>query len=78
VIEYELPTPDIVPTIVEARYIKARDAFEEKSRKPTEIKEIYQDVVAAVALRTIVFLVEMWMARAVHASTSSARTGVLP
>jgi len=53
VIEYELPTPDIVPTIVEARYLKARDAFEEKSRKPTEIKEIYQDVVAAVALRTI-------------------------
>jgi restriction system protein len=53
VIEYELPTPDIVPTIVEARYIKARDAFEEKSRKPAEIKEVYQDVVAAVALRTI-------------------------
>jgi restriction system protein len=35
------------------RYVKARDSIEEKPRKTSEIKELYQDVVAAVAIRTL-------------------------
>ncbi len=53
VIDYELPTVDVVPSIAEYRYVRSKDAFEEKTRKFSEIREVYQDVVAAVALRTI-------------------------
>jgi len=53
VVEYELPGVDVVPVVGEYRYVKTRDAFEEKPRKPVEIREIYQDVVASVCLRTV-------------------------
>lgn len=53
VIEYELPGVDIVPPVTEYRYVKTKDVIEEKLRKQTEVKEIYQDVVSAVCLRTI-------------------------
>lgn len=53
VVEYELPTKDIVPTVAEYRYIKTRDATDEKLRKPQEIKELYQDIVAALCLRSL-------------------------
>jgi restriction system protein len=53
VIDYDLPNIGIVPEMVEYRYIKTKDSFEVKSRKASDIKEIYQDVVAAVALRTL-------------------------
>jgi restriction system protein len=53
VIEYELPKLDVVPTASEYKYTKSKDAIDEKPRKMAEIKEQYQDVVAAVTLRTI-------------------------
>lgn len=53
VIDYELPTVDIVPPIADYRYVKSRKSIEEKLRKPSEIKEVYRDVVAQIALRTL-------------------------
>lgn len=53
IIEYELPNTSIVPTVAEYKFVKARDAVDEKPRKATEIKELYQDIVASVCLRTI-------------------------
>lgn len=53
VVDYELPRADVIPTSLEVRYIRTRDAFEEKPRKPAEIRERYQRLVASVALRTI-------------------------
>jgi restriction system protein len=53
VIEYELPPPEIIPTAAEFWYVKARDVTEERTRKSTEIRELYQHIVAALALRTI-------------------------
>ena len=53
VIEFDLPTPDIVPLVAEYKYVKARNAIDSKARKQAEIKELYQDVIAAIALRTI-------------------------
>jgi restriction system protein len=58
VIEYELPSKDIIPQVAEFRYVKTKDVIDEKLRKPTEIKELYQDVVASVCLRTIHELIE--------------------
>jgi len=52
VVDYELPTPDIVPQIGEYRYIKTKDTTEEKERKASEIRDLYQDIVASIALRT--------------------------
>lgn len=53
VIDYELPTLEVVPTVAEYRYVKARKAVDEKDRKPAEIKSIYREVVAQTALRTL-------------------------
>jgi len=53
VVDFELPTADVVPTVADYRYVKTKDLIEEKPRKSPEIKEIYRDIVAAIALRTI-------------------------
>lgn len=53
VIEYELPNANIVPAESEHKFIKAKDEIQERPRKATEIKSIYQDIVASVCLRTI-------------------------
>jgi restriction system protein len=53
VIEYELPTTTIVPTVTEYRYVKSKDAIDEKPRKAPEIKDQYQDIVASICLRTL-------------------------
>lgn len=53
VIEYELPSVDIVPKSAEFRYVRNRNAIDEKVRKPSEIRAIYQDVIASIALRTM-------------------------
>ncbi|OMP69384.1 restriction endonuclease [Agrobacterium tumefaciens] len=53
VIEYELPTSEIVPQCTEYRFVKSRDVIEGKPRKPADIKSIYQDVIASIALRTL-------------------------
>ncbi|MCG2770819.1 MAG: restriction endonuclease [Desulfobacterales bacterium] len=52
-VEYELPTPDIIPENAEYRYVKNKDEIVAKPRKVNEIKELYQDIVSAIALRTI-------------------------
>jgi restriction system protein len=52
VIDYELPAPNIVPKVEEYRYAKSKDVIEEKLRKSPSKKEVYQDIVASVALRT--------------------------
>jgi restriction system protein len=53
VVEYELPGYAVIPAVSAYRYIKSRDAIEEKSRRNGESVDLYRDVVAAVSLRTI-------------------------
>lgn len=53
VVEYDLPEVSVIPSEFEYRYVKTKDAIESKARKPSEIKQRYQDVVAAIALRTL-------------------------
>ena len=53
VVEYELPGTAIVPTVSEYTYAKAKDEIKEKERKAADVKSLYQDIVAAVCLRTI-------------------------
>jgi restriction system protein len=53
VIEYELPLPKVIPVIAEYRFIKSRGVIDKKRRKASEIKELYQDIVATCCLRTL-------------------------
>jgi restriction system protein len=53
VVEYQLPSPEIVPSVAEYKYVKTKDAIEEKKAHASDLKDLYSDVVAAVALRTI-------------------------
>lgn len=53
VVEYELPGVKVVPAVGEYKYVKTRDAIDEKPRKQSEVKELYADIVASVALRTL-------------------------
>jgi restriction system protein len=53
VVEYELPHKNIVPSVAEYKYVKTKDSIDEKSRKPAEIKDLYQDAVSSICLRTI-------------------------
>lgn len=53
VVEYELPHKEVIPTALEYKYTKSKDSIDEKSRKPGEIKDLYQNVVSAICLRTI-------------------------
>jgi len=53
VVEYELPTPNVIPNVAEYRYIKSKDEVATKQRKPTEVKTLYADLVASVALRSL-------------------------
>ncbi len=52
-IHYGLPDEGIVPKEKGYRYRERKDEIEAISRKPSEAKELYVDIVASVTLRTI-------------------------
>lgn len=53
VVEYDLPEISAIPIEAEYRYVKTKDLIESKPRKAAEIKQLYQDIVASIALRTL-------------------------
>lgn len=53
VVEYHLPTLDVIPAVREYRYIKSRDEITTIARPAKEIKERYANLVAQVTLRTV-------------------------
>jgi restriction system protein len=53
VVEYELPWINVIPNVAEYKYNKSKDEIVEKGRKSNEIKTSYQDIVAAITIRTI-------------------------
>jgi len=57
VVEYELPTKAVVPSVAEYRYVKTKDNIDEKARKSSEVKELYLDAVSSVCLRTLYELI---------------------
>lgn len=52
-IEYELPRQDVVPAVTGYKYLKTKDEIQPIPRKDTEIKKVYEKLVARVALRTL-------------------------
>jgi len=53
VIEYDLPSIDIVPAVGSYKYIKARDEITEVARPQTQRKALYASMIAQVTLRTL-------------------------
>jgi restriction system protein len=53
VVEYELPTVDVVPTVKAYRYVKQSDSIAETARPQAQINALYVSVVAQVAIRTV-------------------------
>lgn len=53
VVEYHLPTLDVIPTVREHRYVKSRNEVTTSARPAKEIKERYASVVTQVTLRTV-------------------------
>ena len=69
IVEYDLPEVQAIPKEAEYRYVKTKDAIESKARKPAEIKQLYQDIVASIALRTLHELFEADQADALALAT---------
>jgi len=53
VVEYELPTAELVPAVKAYRYVKASDTIAESARPQSQIKALYASAVAQVAIRTL-------------------------
>jgi restriction system protein len=58
VVEYELPTVAVVPTVKASKYVKSSDTITESPRPQAQIKALYALAVAQVTLRTIHELLE--------------------
>lgn len=52
-IDYELPSPDVVPKVKGYRYVKASDTITETARPTTQVKAVYSSVVHQTALRIV-------------------------
>lgn len=53
VVEYDLPTLDVVPKVKAYRYVKSSDTITETARPAAEVKEQYASVIAQTTLRVI-------------------------
>ena len=53
IVEFELPSQQVVPVVRGYRYTKSRDAIDPAPRPATEIKQRYARLIACVALRTL-------------------------
>lgn len=58
VIEYELPSLEVVPTVREFKYVKTKDEVTSSARPVKEIRELYAAVVSQVSLRTVHEVIE--------------------
>ena len=53
VVERELPTVEIVPTVSTYRYVKGNDSISSATRPALQIRETYVEIVSQLALRTL-------------------------
>jgi restriction system protein len=53
VVEYQLPTLDLIPNDIAYRYIRKSDEIQAVPRKQPEIKKLYRDLLAQLACRAL-------------------------
>jgi restriction system protein len=52
-VDYELPRQNVIPDVTGYRYVQKIDQLRPDPRKESEIKSLYQDLIARVALRIL-------------------------
>jgi restriction system protein len=52
-VEYELPRQQVVPEVTGYRYVKTKDLIQPEPRKDAEVRKLYANLIAQVALRTL-------------------------
>ena len=53
VVEYELPTVDVVPTVKSYRYVKSRETVVATARPPSQVKALYASTIAQLTLLSL-------------------------
>lgn len=53
IINYELPTPEVMPSVESYSYIKSRDEIKEKKFSASKINNLYDSVIYQICIRTI-------------------------
>ena len=53
IVDYQLPSPDDIPTLVEVRYVQSRDEHTESHMTAAQQKKLYDHVVYQVVIRTL-------------------------
>ena len=65
IVDYLLPAPEVIPTLVEVKYIATRDEFTEKHMSETQRAKLYDDLIYQAALRTVHELFESDVIKAI-------------
>ena len=53
IVEYDLPTPGMLPAVISYKYVKARDSIDLKKMAKSDVKAQFESVIYQIALRTI-------------------------
>lgn len=67
IVDYQLPTPDDLPALIEIKYIASKDEFKEKTLPQGQTNQLYDSVLYEVALRTLHELFEADVIRSLGA-----------
>ena len=67
VVDYQLPAPDVLPTLLEVKYVISRKEFTEKSLPVTRQRKMYDNLLYQITLRTLHELFEADAIRALDA-----------
>lgn len=53
IIEFQLPNFDLIPSVIEYKYVKTKDIIDEKQRKKSDLDSCYKNLITSIAIRTI-------------------------
>jgi len=53
VLDYSLPPPEVIPSLVEVRYVSTQDTFSEKHLSLPQINKLYDNILYQISLRTL-------------------------
>jgi hypothetical protein len=59
VVEYELPTVDVVPKAKSYRYVKSRETVVETARPVSQVKALYASTIAQLTLLSLAAILEL-------------------
>jgi restriction system protein len=59
VVEYELPTVDVVPKAKSYRYVKSREAVVERERPASQVKALYASTIAQLTLLSLAAILKL-------------------